>query len=127
MNRINLSSERTTLSVRLEDANGLPVLVLEGELDLATAPQFAAAMEPFSRGATVVVDLCELDFMDSSGVRELMRGEAVLGEGLRVVCGSGGPVRRLFELASVDSVLSVYSSRAEAVRAGARVRHQPAV
>ena len=117
MNQINLSSERTTLNVRREDANGLPVLVLEGELDLATAPQVAAAMEPFSRGATVVVDLCEVHFMDSSGVRELLRGEAVLGEGLRVVCVSEGPVRRLFELASVASVLSIYPSRAEAVRA----------
>lgn len=113
---MNVSPGRKCLSVRREDANGLPVLVLEGELALATATQLAGAMEPFSAGATIVVDLSELDFTDSTGVRELMRAASALGEGLGIVCGSEGPVRRLFEIARVDSLLSVYPSRAEALR-----------
>ena len=33
---------RASFAIRLEEAGGMPVIVLEGELDLATAPRLAA-------------------------------------------------------------------------------------
>ncbi len=112
-----LPSERASLRICREDAGELPVIVLEGELDLATAPRLAAVMDSFSPGDVITVDLCRLDFMDCAGVRELMRASAVLRDGLHVVCGRKGPVRRLFDAAGVEQLLSVYPSRAEALRA----------
>ena len=126
-----LPAERVSFAIRREDAGGLPVIVLQGELDLATAPQLAAVMDSFSPGEKITVDLCQLDFMDCSGVRELMRASAVLGEGLHVVCSRHGPVRRLFDLAAVEQVRRVYSSRAQALQApsrgggGRRTWHSP--
>ena len=112
-----LPAERASFTFRREDARGLPVVVLHGELDLATAPQLAAVLDSFGPGETLVVDLCWLGFMDCSGLRELMRGSAVLGDGLHVVCGGHGPVRRLFDLVAVERVLRVHPSRADALRA----------
>ena len=122
-------SERASFAVRREEAGGLPVIVLEGELDLATAPRLATMIDSFRPDERITIDLCRLDFMDCSGLRELMRASAVLGHGLHVVCGSQGPVRRLFDIAAVEQVLRVYSSRAEALRAAhgpnARRRRAP--
>ena len=112
-----LPSEPASFCIRREDAGGLPVIVLEGELDLATAPRLAAELDSFSSGDVITVDLCSLDFMDCAGVRELMRASAVLGDGLHVVCGRQGPARRLFDAAAVEQLLSVYPSRAAALRA----------
>jgi len=112
-----LPSERVPFAIRREDAGGRLVIVLEGELDLATAPQLAAVIDSFSPDERITIDLCRLDFMDCSGLRELMRASAVLGDGLHVVCGRHGPVRRLFDVAAVEQMLSVYSSHADALQA----------
>jgi anti-sigma B factor antagonist len=120
MNTLAQRSGRSCLSffsIRRDDAGGLPVIVLEGELDLVTAPQLAEALGSFSHGEVVVVDLCELEFMDSTGARELLRASARLGHGLRVACRREGPVRRLFEVVALEDVLDVHPSRAEALRA----------
>ena len=57
---------------RREDRS--PVLVLEGCLDLATAPQALDAMRQFvtEHGPEVVVDTSRLDFIDSKGVGALL-------------------------------------------------------
>jgi anti-anti-sigma factor len=47
------------------------VLAVAGELDLATADEFAAAVREQLAGNRVLLDLRELSFMDSSGVRVL--------------------------------------------------------
>ena len=108
---------RVSFTLCREDAGGLPVIALHGELDLATAPQLAAVVDSFDPGERIIVDLRGLTFMDCSGVRELMRASAVLEDGLQVVCGGDGPVRRLFDLAAVEQMLRVYSSRAQALHA----------
>jgi len=111
-----LPSERASFRVSREDSGGLPVIVLEGELDLATAPRLAATLESFGPGDVITVDLSLLDFMACAGVHELMRASAVLGDGLYVVCGRRGPVRRLFDAVAVEKMLSVYPTRAEALQ-----------
>jgi anti-anti-sigma factor len=47
-------------------------LAVRGELDLATAPEFEAAVGAhLQAGRPVLVDLAELVFLDSTGVRSL--------------------------------------------------------
>jgi anti-sigma B factor antagonist len=55
--------------------DGRPVLVVEGEVDLSVAPRFAQELEGLVEGAarTAVVDLSGVGFIDSSGVRELLK------------------------------------------------------
>jgi anti-anti-sigma factor len=78
-------------------------VVLRGELDLPAT----AALEPeLARLADepgvdeVALDLRELDFMDSSGLRAVLHGARLLGENERRLILLRGPslVQRVFEL-----------------------------
>jgi anti-sigma B factor antagonist len=50
---------------------GLHIVALHGELDLASADGLAAALVEIA-GSTLVVDLADLSFMDSSGIGALV-------------------------------------------------------
>ena len=64
-------------SITACERNCRAVLVLRGELDLATAPQLEQAVaERLDAGTDVVVDLRELAFMDSTGLRVLVTAHA---------------------------------------------------
>jgi anti-anti-sigma factor len=86
------------------------VFVPRGELDLATAPDFEAAiLDVLGGDKRVVIDLRELEFMDSSGVRVLITAHAKAGdhgERLTLVRPSpGGTVERILEIAGVEQAL----------------------
>jgi anti-sigma B factor antagonist len=57
--------------------DGHPVLVVEGEVDLSGAPSFAQELGGLVEGParTAVVDLSGVGFIDSSGVRELLKAQ----------------------------------------------------
>ena len=57
-------------TARVGSANYVTV---QGELDMATAPQLKAALvEESAKGGTLVLDMGGLDFIDSSGIRVLV-------------------------------------------------------
>ena len=62
--------------VGVEDLDGAVVLWLRGELDLATAPELRHALRAAlaADASTIVVDLAELTFVDSTGITELLTG-----------------------------------------------------
>src|SRR5918994_343496 len=86
--------------------------------EIETAPQLTDALDAAireSRGA-FVVDLCDVDFLDSSGVSVLVRARALLGRDERtlvIVCPPG-PVRRVFEVVGIADLLVLFDSRDEA-------------
>jgi anti-anti-sigma factor len=92
-----------------ESVAGALVLALIGEFDLAAAAalreQLDAAKETADRG--VVLDLTEVTFVDSAGLRELLRAHgALVGEGKALVLTGLQPaVVRLFELTGATDVL----------------------
>lgn len=57
--------------VWVRDVDGFVVVELRGELDVATVPVLSNTLAAIS-GSTVVVDLSELTFMDSSGISALI-------------------------------------------------------
>jgi anti-sigma B factor antagonist len=59
-------------TVTRTDGDGTVVVALDGELDLAGVERMRAATAEIPPGAHVLVDLGELRFMDSSGLRTLM-------------------------------------------------------
>jgi anti-anti-sigma factor len=75
------------------------VLVLEGELDLAAAPQLRQHVDGFA-GDALVLDFKRTTFIDSAVLKELLRARAELAErGVRLVlAGVPTPVRRLMDL-----------------------------
>jgi anti-sigma B factor antagonist len=66
-----------------------------------------------------VLDLCEVEFLDSSGLHLVLRARAALARDerqLAIVCPPG-PVRRVMEVARVDDVLFLYDSHADVAAA----------
>jgi anti-sigma B factor antagonist len=106
----------TTTVSHDEDAR---VVVVAGEIDMVTAPEFARALESASVGSRrVVADLTEVGFFDSSGLAALVRAHRALtarGIELRVVVPPSALARRVLELTRLDELLHVDESRTAAL------------
>jgi anti-sigma B factor antagonist len=109
------------LEIKQRPLRGAPCLALAGELDIAEVPRLEHALDGAiadSAGA-FVVDLGELEFLDSSGIRVLLRARALLGREDRtlvLVCPHG-PVRRAIELTGVSDLFTTYPTRDAAAAA----------
>jgi anti-anti-sigma factor len=59
-----------------------------------------------------VIDLAQVDFMDSSGLSALVSGlSASRSSGCRlVICNLQAPIRIIFELTQLDSVFEIFDS-----------------
>lgn len=103
------------LSIDLKtDSDGTLVFKLRGSLDLATSPTVRAALsEATEKGNRhLVVDLTQLEFLDSTGLGALIGAHrrAVEHNGsLRLVVGEG-PIERLLEITGLIRIFSVYHS-----------------
>jgi anti-sigma B factor antagonist len=64
------TSEASFTVVRSSDANGDPILALDGELDISNADAFRLAVEDVltDNPSRLVFELSTLTFMDSSGI-----------------------------------------------------------
>jgi anti-anti-sigma factor len=87
------------LEVRGEDRGGVRVIHLTGELDIASVPALEEALEA-ADVPKVVVDLHELAFMDSTGLRAiLLAARAAEERGASFALVQGPPsVHRVFEI-----------------------------
>jgi anti-anti-sigma factor len=104
-----------------QNLHGAPGLAVRGEVDVSSMPQLTEALDDAIRESegAFVIDLCDLEFLDSSGLSALMRARALLGRddrALAVICPPG-PVRRLFEVTGVTDLLFLYESREAAAEA----------
>ncbi len=98
--------ERTTVL-------GRPAVRVRGELDLATAPQLAEAVDAqlATRPRALVIDLTDTTFMDSSGARQLARSARLAGSSgvaLEVVCPrENRPVRLIVDLLELQALVPI--------------------
>ena len=104
--------------VELVTDAGATILRAAGELDAFTAPDLASAFDQAgAQGDGLVVDLEAVSFMDSTALGVIVRGIRELGEAerpVRVVLPSG-TARRVFEITTVERVLPLSESRADAL------------
>jgi len=99
-------------SITASERDGRTVVLIRGELDLATAPDLERVIgERLDAGDDVVVDLRELAFMDSSGLRVLVAAHTRVGGGkqqfLIVRPRSGGPIERILSIAGLERELNL--------------------
>jgi len=101
------------------------VLTLEGELDLAAAPELRKRVDEFD-GESLVLDMTRVTFIDSAVLRVLITAQeraSAQGAGfaIAVADSSGHGVHRLLTLTGLDAKLSTRPSREDAIAAaGAR-------
>ena len=104
--------------VETDPLNGAPGVLVRGELDIDTARRLTHVLDMEIRASVgaFVVDLVDLDFLDSSGVNVLVRARALLGREDRelVVICPPGPARRIFEITNLDGLLVLFDSREQA-------------
>ena len=97
------------LTVTLRREPGCTHVVVAGELDIATAGRIEREVRVLLAGgcAAVAIDLRELEFIDSSGVHELLRcRDHALTRGARLhVLVAPGPVSRALDMCGVRGVL----------------------
>jgi anti-anti-sigma factor len=93
--------------------SGERVVRMRGELDVATAPEFESVLlrlrPPHQR---VVLDLSELRFMDSTGLRILLQARRAASEGNWQLSLRSVPpnIRRLLELSGVHDLIAIEST-----------------
>jgi anti-anti-sigma factor len=94
------------------------IVKLRGEHDLSTRPRISEALADASKQATVLVDLSECTFADSSVVAALVVAHDELRErGGRlevVIPADARAIRRLAELARLADILPIHETRSTA-------------
>jgi anti-sigma B factor antagonist len=96
---------------RVIDGRPRPTVVVEGEIDLQTAPQFEAALaQAMDLGKRIQVDLSGTDFMDSAGVSALLAAYRRLGQVPEaiVLIEPSPSVRRVLTLAGIASLFTLF-------------------
>ncbi|MGH3658368.1 MAG: STAS domain-containing protein, partial [Micromonosporaceae bacterium] len=101
-----------------DDAGGVSVLSVSGELDAATVPQFEQALLVALCDRDVVINLGGLRFMDSTALAALVRGQRkAAGLGLKLHLTDLPPmIARLLQTTDVAKIFDTYPSVAEALR-----------
>ena len=102
------------------------LVTISGELDLASVAELRAALgEVAGRSRSLVVDVSDVSFIDSTALAALLRSSDELssdGVPMVVACPPAGAVRRLLEMTSLDDRLSLAADRPGAL-ARAQIVH----
>lgn len=99
---INLGVLRLTSEVQ----DGVHTVALSGELDLASAPEVEEALKraEATDARAIVLDLSELSFIDSTGIRLVLGAHARSQSGGAALTLRRGPaaVQRVFEISGLS-------------------------
>jgi anti-anti-sigma factor len=99
----------TTMQIGISRNGGAARVELKGEFDLGSAADVERELSDLERDGPelIVLDLRELTFIDSTGLRSILAADArARREGRRVVVVPGPPtVHRVFRIALLDQRL----------------------
>ncbi|MGC1165890.1 MAG: STAS domain-containing protein [Solirubrobacterales bacterium] len=109
-------------AAQLDD--GVRVVAVRGELDLSTASDLEGPLEEAvaAKDASVLIDLSDCEFIDSTGIALIVRAWQHLdrgadGEGRVVICSANEQVRRVLEITGLELSIAIHGSRDEALAA----------
>jgi anti-sigma B factor antagonist len=111
--------ERVEVSVSRKATDDIPVVAVSGEVDVYSAPELKESLTKLLQtGAkSIVVDLSDVAFLDSTGLGALVEARAATSEAggsLPVVC-SHERILKLFTITGLDGVFSIHGSVDEAL------------
>lgn len=99
------------LTVQTQNGSDQVLVSVQGEVDLATAPELEAVLEQALQGAAkqLVVDLREVGFLDSSGLSLLVRQDRRARRiSRRLIVIKGPPqVQQVFEMTGLSEYLTL--------------------
>src|SRR5687768_6369424 len=104
-----------------EHAEAYSVIAVRGEVDLHTAPKVQSAIERAAdANGAVVVNMANVEFMDSTALSALVRAKDTLQEqgiSLRLAAPSK-PVERIFSITGFRDYFDIFPSLEAAITAG---------
>jgi len=108
------------MDISITDQGGLKILAVSGEVDLSTSPKMRdALLGCILGGASVVVDLSQVAYIDSSGVASLVeafQNAKSRGQGF-ILANVGETPLRVLKLARLDRVFIIHEAIEDAVAA----------
>ena len=110
-----MTDQAAVFEVVQADLGAAPGVAVRGDVDVAAVPPLEEALEAAIKTTVgaFVIDLSEVEFLDSSGLLAVLHARGLLARdrrALAVVCPPG-PVRQVFEVAGVAEQFSLYDSR----------------
>ena len=116
------------LTIRVRRDRGYAIVAVAGEVDIATVTRLRQRLfELAASGRTLVVDLDQVSFIDSSGLAALVgaaRRAAAHGTSLQVVCDRPR-TRQLFRLTGLDGLVPLAHTLDEALESLAAAQPAP--
>jgi anti-sigma B factor antagonist len=108
------------MEITEQKSAGVVTLRLSGRLDTTTAPAFEDTIlgRIESGERHVVLDLAQLDYVSSAGLRVIVLAGKRLSaaNGKMVLCSLKDRVREVFDIAGFSSIFSIYGSHDDATR-----------
>ncbi|MFC6012097.1 STAS domain-containing protein [Nocardia lasii] len=98
--------------------DGVTVLTVTGEVDLATAPALDATIEAIlaEKPAALVIDLTAVGFLASAGMATLVAAHQRAGETTSIAVVADGPATsRQLKMTSLDQVFAMHTTLAAAL------------
>ena len=108
------------MDISITDQGGAKVVAVSGEVDLSTSPQVRdALLDCILGGASIVVDLSKVAYIDSSGVASLVEAfQNAKSRGLSFALANVGDTPlRVLKLARLDQVFIIHDAVDDAVAA----------
>lgn len=98
----------------------LMVKILNPRLDVRAVTEFKKRMAEYISGGShlIVLNISNVEFVDSSGLGAMVSVLKLLGEdGRLVICGTREPVMRMFKLTRMNKVFGLFERERQAVDA----------
>jgi anti-sigma B factor antagonist len=100
-----------TLRISTSRTSGRAEVALAGDLDLETAPALATGLRTLTddRIHEIVIDLRSVDFLDSSGITEIVRAAQIVSPhgGHVELCNAAESIRRVLDICGLAAVPGV--------------------
>jgi anti-anti-sigma factor len=107
------------MEITTRDVNDVKVVQIEGELDTGSSPNAQNQLDQLrGRGVKkILLDLTNLDFISSAGLRVLLATAQELKEdgGDLRVCSLNREVKEVFDISGFSTLLMVFDNEAKAL------------
>lgn len=114
-------AERGVMKVEQKDADGVLILILDGDLDFHTCVHVREILQTAINQQTskVLLDLSRVAYIDSSGLATFVEAHQKMKKyGAKLaLCQLSAAVRSVFEIAKLDMIFTIYGGREDALKA----------
>jgi anti-anti-sigma factor len=107
------------MEINIKKEKGVPLVSVKGRIDAVTAPDFEKGLSDLieSGEKTVLVNLGELEYISSAGLRSILATAKRLKaeNGKMVFTGLKGPVEEVFKISGFYSIFTIFESEEAAL------------